>query len=200
MKPRLTLRPTASVAGLLAVAMATSSCARLVTLSPKEAAANNDIGWKVRSAPPPEPSPPVTPIGSAAPIAIRDRPDVRQALTSPPDSLGIPTALYEADPILTAHRNEMRAESHARAQVSTGLIIMGLAFGALSAWFISKGVNETSSPDQNMRNAGSQIVFWGSLTGAISLGEIIAGTVMACTSPNPTPLTVYYRETYGESR
>ena len=221
------------MAALLAMAMVGSGCARLVTLSPLEVAANNDVSWKLRNEPPVaapvepppsvaapvepppsvaapveppppvaapvEPPPSVAPI-VAAPIPMRARPEVQQALRSPPDALGIPTELYGADPILTAHRNDMRAEASARNQVGAGLVILGLAFGAYSAWAISTGEKDGNSLDQNTQKTGAQLAASGSILGIFALGELIAGIVMIATSPSSTSLTGYYQETYTDRR
>ena len=182
-----------------------SGCARFVTLNPLEVAASNDAAWKIRNEPAVDPAGdpangparPVTPIG-AGPIPMRERPDVQQALRSPPDALGVPRELYAADPILTAHRNEMRAEASARNQVGAGIVVLGLAFGAYSAWAVSTGVKKGNSSDPNTQNSGAQLVASGSVVGIFALGEIIAGAVMIATSPSATPLTSYYQETYTD--
>jgi hypothetical protein len=184
------------MAGLLAMVMVGSGCARLVTLNPLEVAASNDAAWKIRNEPAVDPRP-VTPIG-AGPIPMRERPEVQQALRSPPDALGIPRDLYAADPILTAHRNEMRAEASARNQVGAGIVVLGLAFGAYSAWAVPTGVKKGDSPDQNTQSSGAQLVASGSVLGIFALAEIIAGAVMIATSPSATPLTCYYQETYTD--
>ncbi|HTB61100.1 MAG TPA: hypothetical protein VLC06_24695 [Polyangia bacterium] len=191
------------MAGLLVMAMVGSGCARLVTLNPLEVAASNDAAWKIRNEPAVDPlgnrPQPVTPIG-AAPIPMRERPEVQQALRSPPDSLGIPGDLYAADPILTAHRNEMRAEESARNHVGAGIVLLGLAFGAYSAWAISTGLKDGDSPDQDRQTSGAQLVASGSIITILALGEVIAGVVMIATSPSTTPLTGYYQETYTDRR
>jgi hypothetical protein len=205
-------RPSALVALVAALVTAGSGCARLVTLSPKEVAASNDATWKIRAAPtsasapsdapsgaPADAPSPVTPIG-AAPIAMRDRPDVRQALGSPPDSLGIPSSLYAADPILTAHRNEMRLEASGRNQAGAGLIVFGLVCGAVSVWALSVGVNGSDAADQSTRDSAAQAAAYGSIGAVLSLTEIIVGTVLLFLSPNSGPLQSYYRETYVDAR
>jgi hypothetical protein len=187
---------SAPLAGALVVALVGSGCARLVNLSPQEVNASNDVTWKVRKAPAP-----VEPIMPAAgPIPMRERPEVQRALQTPPDSLGIPAGLYAADPILTAHREDMRAESSARTQVGTALVIFGLAFGGLAAWAISAGAEKSNSTDQDTQKAGSQLVVSGGIIGFLAVGELIAGAVMLFESPNAAPLTGYYRETYTDRR
>ena len=200
---RSSLCPSASMAGVLVLAMVGSGCARIVTLNPLEVAASNDADWKIRNEPAVDPlaNPPrpVTPIG-AAPIPMRERPEVQQALRSPPDYLGIPRDLYAADPILIAHRNEMRAEESARDQVGAGIVVLGLAFVAYSAWAISTGLNDGNSLDQHTQTTGAQLIVSGSVIGIFALGEVIAGIVMMTTSPSATALTSYYQETYTDRR
>jgi hypothetical protein len=204
---RSPLRSSAGLTGVLAMALVGSGCARLVTLSPLEVAASNDVAWKIRNEPAVgasvdplgDPPPPVIPIDTA-PIPMRERPEAQQALRSPPDSLGIPTDLYDADLILTAHRNEMRAEASARNHVGAGLVVLGLAFGAYSAWAISAGLKDDNSPDQHTQTTGAQFVASGSVIAIFALGEVIAGIVMIAASPNATPLTGYFQETYAVRR
>jgi hypothetical protein len=204
---RAPLPSSAALTAVLALAMAGSGCARLVTLSPLEVAANNDGAWKIQNEPAVgasggplgDPPPPVIPIATA-PIPMRERPEAQQALRSPPDSLGIPADLYAADPILTAHRNEMRAEASARNHVGAGLVILGLAFGAYSAWAISAGLKDDNSSDQHTQTTGTQLVTSGSVIAFLALGEVIAGIVMIATSPSATALTGYFQETYADRR
>lgn len=197
---RSTSRPFALVACVAALVTAGSGCARLVTLSPEQVNFNNEASWKLPAPPPAAAvSPPVTPIGLPSP-AMRDRPDIRQALGSPPDSFGIPTALYAVDPILLAHRNEMRVEASARNQAAAGIIAFGLVIGGISAWAISANLKNSNSTDQSTRDSASQGVFYGGVAALLSFGEIVAGVVLLATSPNSAQLTSYYRETYTAPR
>jgi hypothetical protein len=197
---RATSRPFALVACVAALVTAGSGCARLVTLSPEEVNFNNETSWKLPAPPPTAAgSLPVTPIGLQSP-AMRDRPDIRQALGSPPDSFGIPTALYAVDPILLAHRNEMREEASARNRSAAGIIALGLVLGGISAWAISANLRYSNSTDQSTQNSASEGVFFGGVAALLSLGEIVAGVVLLATSPNSAQLTSYYRETYTDPR
>lgn len=138
----------------------------------------------------PTASPPVEP------LPFRKRPAVLKALQSPADGLGVPEDLYAVDPLLAAHRREMESQASARHSVAGGTIVLGLLCGAIAYWAISVGASHQNDPNESSRNSAGQAIFWGVLTGALGLGEIIGGIAVAASSSDPTPLQTYYRETY----
>lgn len=156
---------------------------------------------------PPSPDPvaaaPVTPsivAPATRPLLFREQPNVELALRSPRDSFGVPTALYEIDPLLAAHRKELQSQTSARRSVASGTIVAGVLFGAVSAWALSVGLSRSNSPDSGVRDSADRAIFWGGFAGLLSLGQIVGGVALAATSSNPTWLERYYRETYSDPR
>ena len=182
--------PMRTTAAALVAALAHVGCARHVTLDPQSVATRNANDWTIRSSP----SAPI------APLPYRERAEVRGALATAPDSLGVPEGLYAVDPLLSDHRKEMASQASARRSVGIGLTIFGLVFGGLAVWGFQLSQSRLDSSDENDRRAGSQLVVSSTIVGVLSLGEIIAGMVMMLSSSDPTPLQRYYRETYAPAK
>lgn len=188
-------RPAAAVALTAALFLLTGGCARIVTVPPAEVGQLDDPAWTVRQTPTG-----VTPIGGAPAVSFQARPEVQQAIHSAPDEYGIPSGLYAVDPLLAAHRRELQSEAHARHAAAAGTIVFGLICGGLAAGAIAIGERQINSPDMQTQSSAAQAVLWGGLAGALALGEVIAGTIMAFSGESPRPLQSYYRETYTDPR
>jgi hypothetical protein len=163
----------------------------------------NDGTWKIAKAPPATAPTTATAAPADAPVAplpFGERPEVQEALRSPPDALGVPTALYALDPLLMDYQRERASQLSARRSVGAGSIVFGALFGALAAAGIAFGAHDADSSNQQQSSSGSQTLFWSSALAALSLGEIIAGVAYCASSPDPRPLQTYYRETYAEPR
>jgi hypothetical protein len=195
---RSSVRATAVV---LAGAVAQLGCARHVTLDPESVASRNVSDWTIRAVPS---ATIVAGDGTAAaasvpitPLPFRQRPEVAAALATPPDAFGVPEGLYAADPLLSDHRKEMASQASARRSVGVGLTIFGLVFGGLAVWGFSEGQARLDSSNDQIRQSGNQLVASAVIVGALSLGEIVAGTVLMLSSSDPAALQRYYRETYA---
>jgi hypothetical protein len=195
-------RPSVTVAIVVGLLLTAEGCARIVTISPTDVGHFDDTAWKVRQAPGTDSEVPkvVSPIVGAAEVSFRARPEVQQALQTPPDEFGIPSGLYAVDPLLRAHRGEFESETSARHSVAAGTIVFGLVCAGIAAVVIGLDAPKVNSTDMQTQSSASQAVFWGALTGVLSLGEIAAGTVMAFSGSDPRSLQGYYRESYTDSR
>jgi hypothetical protein len=215
----------ATAAACVAALLLGPGCARLVTLDPETVASRNDVAWRVSAPPrppaaaaPPEapspaangavtpvPSPPPAPApqpeaAAVAPLTFRARPEVQNALLTPPDELGIPTGLYAVDPLLADHRREMESQAHSRRAVGGGTIAFGAVFAGLAGLAIGVGAANVHSPDPQQSSAAEQSIAWGSVLAALSLAQIIAGIALTASDSDPRPLERYYRETYTDAR
>jgi hypothetical protein len=174
------------------VALLASGCARLVTLDPAIVSKRNDETWSVRAAPGAATATEAPQI--VQPLPFTRRPEVMQALRSAPDDRGIPSNLYAVDPLLSAHRRETESQARARHQVGAGLLVSGLVFTGLSTWAIAWG--STHANDPKTQNDATQLIADGVFLGALSLGELIGGIMLAASGSDAGPLQHYYRETY----
>jgi hypothetical protein len=180
-----------SVGAVCVVALlADAGCSRLVTRDPATVARLDDSAWRIQT----------TPAAPVTPLPFRARPEVAEALRSPPDDLGVPVELYAVDPLLGDHRREMASQARARHSAATGIIVFGVVFGALSATGLVLGAHDLHSSDSTTHDQAAQTIFWSSVLGAFSLGEIVAGVVLAATRSDPRALQSYFRETYSEPR
>ncbi|MDB4982245.1 MAG: hypothetical protein JWM82_2997 [Myxococcales bacterium] len=186
------------VVGAVATLLA-SGCARLVTLDPVTVSKRNDETWTVRSEP--KVAAPVDAAGAppvpqvVQPLPFARRPEVTEALRSPPDDQGIPSSLYAVDPLLSAHRRERESQTRARHQVGAGIIVSGLFTGGLSAWALASGASYGDDP--RTQSYAGQLIADGVILGVLSLSELIGGIVLAASSSDAGPLHHYYRETYA---
>jgi hypothetical protein len=195
------LRATALVA-ILAMVMP-SACARLVTAEPETVARRNSA-WLLRSTPAPASAPPAETAAPTAPspvtpLPFRHRPEVVAALSSPPDSLGIPEALYTVDPLLADFRRDMAAQTSARRLVGTGTVVLGALSAAFGALALSVGSKRLDSRDDSVKSSGNSLIFDGAVLGALGLGYLVAGVANLASSSDAAPLQRYYRETYVDA-
>jgi hypothetical protein len=182
--------------------LAGGGCARLVTVDPEMVPKLNDPGWKMRNVPAAPPSGSTTAaVQPIQPLPFRSRPEVAQALRSRPDSSGIPVDLYRVDPLLATQRKEIESQAGARHLAGGGTIFFGVAFGALGAWGISEGNEETKSSNPDTKTSGEQLTAESVILTAFAAGFIIAGiALLASGSPDDGQLRAYYRETYLDTR
>jgi hypothetical protein len=161
----------------------------------------------------PEAGAPVVPLDSAtsvpvvvvappppAPVPFRKRPEVQRALATPTDGLGIPTGLYDVDPVLTAHRRERDAQAQARQTVGGATIVLGAIAGGLGYFSMREAKSRSDAYDSETRDSADNLYFWGGALGVLGLSSIIAGAIMALTFSDRAPLQDYYRETYLDGR
>jgi hypothetical protein len=181
--------PAPTSAALTPAAATTEAPASAPSAAANDAPAND--------APAAAPPPLAAADAPVAPLPFRDRPEVREALLSPPDALGIPAALYAVDPLLLDHRREMDSQAHARHTAGAATIVGGVLFAGLAGLGIALGAKDLHNSNPDIANNATQTLFWGSFLGALSLSEIVAGIVMTAKSSDPRPLQSYYRETYG---
>jgi hypothetical protein len=198
------------LAGAAALVL-TTSCARLVTIDPGDVAGRNR-GWHVRRTPGPPttatedaPSTPAeTPAPSASepappppiqPLPFARRPDVERARRSQPDRFGVPVDLYAVDPLLATYRADMDIRRKARVIGSTPGIASGAFLLGLSAWWFLV-YSTWDVPDEDKGERDATVMMHGSMTAVFGLISLVSALHMASSSPDPTPLQSYYRETY----
>ena len=133
------------------------------------------------------------------PLPFRHRPEVVAALSSPPDSLGIPAALYTVDPLLTDFRRDMAAQTSARRLVGTGSVVLGALSVAAGTLAFSVGSKRLDSTDDDVKSSASNLIVWGAIGQALGLGFLVAGVANLASSSDAGPLQRYYRETYVDA-
>jgi hypothetical protein len=182
---------TLAAAGVAALLL-DAGCARLVTRDPETIAKLDDGAWRIQTLPASDA--PVTP------LPFRARPEVVEALGSPPDDLGVPKALYAVDPLLADHRREMASQAHARHAAGAGTIVFGAVFAGLAAAGLAIGAHNADSSDPDTRSSARQTIIWSSILAPLALGEVVGGIVLAASRSDPRPLQSYFRETYSAPR
>lgn len=182
---------------LACAAMLASGCARHVTLPQNSVSNMHDRSWRLRGTPQTTEAPTKDGGGDgprrAAVVPFRKRPSIQEALRSPVDDLGIPVGLDAADPLLAAHRLELRARTSARRYAGAAMIAFGVASGALSVLLLWSATHL----DEKAAAQGPSLAISGFSLAIIGVAEIGAGSVMAMTSPDRTALETYFRDTYG---